>query len=191
MSSGSRKRFNAQNPLPAEGVTLPDVFPSPIQKGYDRLGLHDILEGRIPHVKRGQTSRAGWLRIAFGNGQNADYTSPHMSPSEQQQLRTRAAFRTLEIDVDIEETSSIARVTNIIVEAALEPPRFNGHKFEFPGKEDGILVANTPAEPAIAFIGIASIKGAEARVSGIHFPSDGLRGWVHIGEEPEPLEPAA
>ncbi len=139
-------------------------------------------------MKLGQTPKSGWLRIADGNGVNRDYSSPHMSEAERPAAESR---RTIEIGIDIERTSLIKRVSTTLVQAALHVPKFDGSSFVFPSAKTGELMKQKPAEQAVAFSGVASIRGSEAIVGGIHFDSCKELGWIFIGEEPAPLDSAA
>jgi hypothetical protein len=179
-----RNRFRPGDAFPKSGVVTPDVFPDPDRNGHEELDLHDILEGRIPGVRRGQTPRRGWLRIAFGNGEDRDYTRPGTVT-----LGGRA-LSTIEINVDVEEAIAIRRVSTTIDDEALESPVFNGRSFRFGESNDG-LVKVDPVEQAIAFSGIADIRDVERVVQGIHFASGHENGWLHIGAPVEPLNPAA
>lgn len=188
MSSVSRSRFSLERPFPERAVITPDVFPDPVQRSHGRLDLHDSVDGRIPGVKRGQTVKRGWLKIALGNGPDVDYTSPNLSESERSARRGQSR-KMVEIELDVAESEPIERVSTSLAPGALKLPRFNGIGFEFADEEE--LFITTPVEQAIAYKGIASIRGDEAVVSGIHFNSSQEMGWILIGNPPEPLSDAA
>ncbi len=193
MSIVDRGRYRAGAPLPKEGVTLPDVFPSPVQEDGGRVELHDVLGGNVPVVKKGGKPAKAELLIAFGNGQNGDYVSPHVSETELERLRssTTPMRRTLLIPIEVELTRDIERFTNIIDEKALAAPKLDGKTFSFPGEASGgALTEQVQAETARWFIGNAIMKGSDVPVpiDGIFFPTGGENGWVHLGENPV-LEP--